>query len=137
MNIEFTGAKMALFIGDRLAVILRDDLPDLPYADCWDFPGGGREGQEGPLTCALRECQEELGLVVPRSRIVWRYGFEEDGQDKWFYVAKLPETATQEVVFGNEGQRWCLMNVQEYQTHPKAIPFLQARLQAYLDRKVF
>src|SRR5205823_3768089 len=26
------------------------------------FPGGAREGDEGPLACALRECREELGL---------------------------------------------------------------------------
>jgi 8-oxo-dGTP pyrophosphatase MutT (NUDIX family) len=27
------------------------------------FPGGAREGDEGPLACALRECREELGLT--------------------------------------------------------------------------
>ena len=132
MNTEFTGAKMALYIGDKLAVILRDDLPGLPYAGHWDFPGGGREGDERPLACVLRECHEELGLVVPRTAVVWEYAFVEQGQDKWFCVAKLPACAADEVKFGDEGQRWELMSVARFLAHPKAIPFLQARLRVYL-----
>ena len=132
MNTEFTGAKMALYIGDKLAVILRDDLPGLSYAGYWDFPGGGREGDERPLECALRECHEELGLVVPHAAVVWEYAFVEEGQDKWFCVAKLPACAANEVTFGDEGQRWELMPVARFLAHPKAIPFLQARLRVYL-----
>ena len=135
MNTEFTGAKMALYIGDQLAVILRDDLPGLPYAGLWDFPGGGREGDESPLECALRECHEELGLKVTRAAVEWEYAFVEDGQDKWFCVARLPATAVDDVVFGDEGQRWELMSTQQFLTHPKAIPFLQERLRVYLAQK--
>ena len=50
----FDGAKLALYVGEKLAVILRDDTPGLPFADHWDLPGGGREGEETPLGCALR-----------------------------------------------------------------------------------
>ena len=135
MNTEFTGAKMALYIGDQLAVILRDDLPGLPYAGLWDFPGGGREGDESPLECALRECHEELGLKVPRAAVAWEYAFVEDGQDKWFCVGRLPASAVDDVVFGDEGQRWELMSTQQFLTHPKAIPFLQERLRVYLAQK--
>ena len=46
MNMPFRGAKLALFVGDDLAVILRDDIPHIPFPNCWDFPGGGREGDE-------------------------------------------------------------------------------------------
>lgn len=41
----FGGAKIALYLGDRLIVILRDDHEWLPFAVCWDLPGGGREGR--------------------------------------------------------------------------------------------
>lgn len=61
----FDGAKLALYLGPQLAVILRDATPGLGFADHWDLPGGGREGRERPLDCALRECKEELGLQVP------------------------------------------------------------------------
>jgi len=135
MNTEFTGAKMALYIGDRLAVILRDDTPGLPYAGCWDFPGGGREGAEGPLDCVLRECREELGLDVPPDAGFWRNGFVEDGQDRWFFVARLPASAVEDVIFGDEGQRWDLMDEAVFLAHPKAVPFLQTRLRTYIGSK--
>lgn len=133
MNTEFTGAKMALYLGDKLAVILRDDLPGLPYAGCWDFPGGGRDGDESPLDCVLRECEEELGISVPPAAVVWAYAFVEDGQDKWFCVAQLPARVAGDVVFGDEGQCWALMSDQAFLAHPKAIPFLQDRLRVFLE----
>jgi len=53
---------MALFLGDRLVTLLRDDKPGLAWAGMWDLPGGGREGDEGPLACACRETREEVGI---------------------------------------------------------------------------
>jgi len=67
---SFSGAKLALFLGVDLLVILRDDRPDIPYPGHWDFPGGGREGQETPEACALRETREEVGLVLRPSELV-------------------------------------------------------------------
>ncbi len=131
----FDGAKLALFIGAKLAVILRDDIPGLPFAGYWDLPGGGREGDETPLECALRECREELGLAVPEGAVTWRQRFTEDGQVKWFFVAGLPDRAAQDVTFGDEGQRWTLMSSDAFLAHPKAVPAFQARLRLFLKRE--
>ena len=52
----FVGAKLALFLGEELLVIRRDDRPDIPWPDFLDFPGGGREGDEGcAVTTALTQ----------------------------------------------------------------------------------
>lgn len=124
----FAGAKLALYLGDELAVILRDATPGLIYADHWDLPGGGREGAETPLQCALRECQEELGLYVPQDAICWGRSFSEGPLVKWFYVGYLPQSSQSDVIFGDEGQVWQMMREETFITHPKAVPSFQARL---------
>jgi 8-oxo-dGTP pyrophosphatase MutT (NUDIX family) len=53
---ERTGEDHVLF------TVRPDHLPAHPGQI--SFPGGAREGDEGPLSCALRECSEELGLEV-------------------------------------------------------------------------
>lgn len=131
----FHGAKLALYLGDQLAVILRDDKPGLPFAGFWDFPGGGAEGGETPLHCALRECQEELGIVVPASLIVWEKAFDEDDMTKWFFVALLPEAAISDIVFGDEGQGWRLMSEEEFLSHPRAVPAFQDRLRKWIAHR--
>ena len=131
----FAGAKLALFLGEDLAVILRDEKPGLPFAGYWDLPGGGREGAETPLECALRECHEELGLTVPSASVTWRRAFREEGQIKWFFAAHLPAEAAGRVVFGDEGQSWDLMDVDTFLSHPKAVPQFQQRLRSYLKER--
>jgi len=48
----------------------RDDLAH--HAGEVSFPGGAREGGEDALTCALRECTEEIGLREERVTILGR-----------------------------------------------------------------
>lgn len=131
----FGGAKLALYLGSRLAVILRDATPGLIFADHWDLPGGGREGEETPQECALRECHEELGLVVPASAICWGRAFREEAVAKWFFVAKMPEAAIDDVVFGDEGQAWDLMEEREFLNHEKAVPAFQDRLALWVSER--
>lgn len=130
----FQGAKAALFIGEDLAVILRDDKLGLPWANHWDFPGGGREGAETPFDCLRRECDEELGLILEPSTVVWERAFETADGVNWFFVVQLGADAVNDVVFGDEGQTWCLMSVADYLSHPRAIPRFQERLQVALQR---
>ena len=67
---SFAGAKLMLFLGEELLVIRRDEKPEIPWPGYLDFPGGGREGEETPEQCALRETFEEVGLDVTEDQIV-------------------------------------------------------------------
>ena len=82
----FHGAKLALFVGDKLAVILRDDKPNIPSPNHWDMPGGGREGCETPLECVLRETYEELNIHVDPDAVVWGKRFPYPDGDRWFFL---------------------------------------------------
>jgi 8-oxo-dGTP diphosphatase len=134
-EMQFDGAKVALFLGARMVVILRDNLPGRPFAGYWDLPGGGREGEESPFGCVARECHEELGLRLLPADIAWSRAFDSAAPGKgigWFFAAHLAAEAAQEIRFGEEGQRWALMTPEAFLGHSKAIPAFQTRLRQYL-----
>ena len=132
----FSGAKIVLCCNNQLVAYLRDQKPDIPFPGLWDFPGGGREADETPAECAMREVEEEFGLRLPVERIVWsrRYESRKAGApDSYFLVAPLLNSEVDEIVFGDEGQRWRLMRLEEFLAKDDAVPDLQERLQDYLD----
>ncbi len=131
---DFSGAKIALFLGSGLLVIRRDDKPGIPYPDHWDLPGGGREGDETPQACALRETREEVGLILSPDDLGWssRYLRPQRGW-VWFFAAHLPPERADEIEFGSEGQGWALMPPRDYCRHPLAVPHFASQLQSYLD----
>ena len=45
----------------RLLMMLRDDIPTIPWPNCWDLPGGVLEAEESIEAAALREIREECG----------------------------------------------------------------------------
>ncbi|MGR3761549.1 NUDIX hydrolase [Roseobacteraceae bacterium NS-SX3] len=129
----FSGAKLALFLGHELLVIRRDDNPGIPYPNHWDLPGGGREGDESPAACALRETQEEVGLALREADLTWARHYERPRGTVWFFAAHLPAAAAGRIRFGDEGQGWRLMDPARYCTHPLAVPHFAQQLRSYLD----
>ena len=129
---EFDGAKIALFLGDKLAVLRRDDIPGLPYAGCLDLPGGMREPGETPEACVLRELAEELGLVLA-ARDLERPRFYQAPRRAWFFAAYLPAERAAGVVFGDEGQGWLLMDAMDFVTADDAVPHFRDRVRAILE----
>lgn len=127
---EFGGAKLILFIGDRIVVLRRDDKPDIPWPCRLDLPGGGREGCETAIECVLRETFEEIGLSLTAGDLVW----EDQFRRGVFFAAHLPTEAQAQIVFGSEGQGWCLVDPAEYVRDPEAIPHFAEMVQRYLDQ---
>lgn len=132
---EFHGAKVALISDRHVLTLLRDDVATIPFPDMWDFPGGGREGNETPQDCVLRELHEEFGLGLTAQDLI--YSASRDGvlprQPKiWFFGAVLDGLNPRQIKFGNEGQGWELMPIETYLSHPKAIWHLQDGLQRFL-----
>lgn len=127
---DFVGAKAAFFCGDKVLTYLRDDLPGLGWAGFWDLPGGGREATESPEDCLLRELEEEFGLCLSSDRLLWRRVFpsmNDPARNAVFFGGTLHPDEIAAIRFGSEGQRWEMMPVADFVSHPKAVPDLQHR----------
>ena len=135
MNMPFTGAKLAILHAGRVVTLLRDARRDIPYPAHWDLPGGGREADEGPERCALRELDEELGLTLGPQDIGWGRPFGQGNTRTWFFVSLLAWDPTETIRLGDEGQAWDLMPVNAFLSHPRAVPHFQQRPSVFLEQE--
>jgi mutator protein MutT len=51
-------------------ILISKRLKKSPLGSCWEFPGGKLESGETPEECAVREVQEEVGIVVQPQKIL-------------------------------------------------------------------
>lgn len=133
---DFTGCKIALICGDRILTILRDDKPTIPWPNLWDLPGGGREGNESPFECATREVYEELGIHLDEDCLLWSKIYPSvifKDKQSVFMVGQLSQDQFDSITFGDEGQAYKLMNIEEFLTSSQVVPQLQGRLRDYLE----
>ncbi|KAA9006064.1 NUDIX domain-containing protein [Histidinibacterium aquaticum] len=128
---DFNGSKVALFLGPRLLVFLRDRDPGIDWPGAWDLPGGGREGAESPWETLLREVEEEAGLDLRPAEVLWRERSEGLRGPVWFWVARLPEEALRGLLFGEEGSAWALMTPERVLRLEGLVPHHRARLERY------
>lgn len=132
---DFTGCKIALFCGDKLLTILRDDKASIPWPNMWELPGGGREGDESPFECAAREVFEELGIHLSKDCLLWGKVYPSmlfAGKESVFLVGKLTQKQFDKITFGDEGQGYKLMSIEEFLGSDKVVPQLQDRVRDYI-----
>jgi 8-oxo-dGTP diphosphatase len=108
-------AQVLLFDRDRkLLIYLRDDKPDIPFPNCWDFFGGHVEDGETPEQALVREVKEELGVVLRNWEFVRRYDCAEGDaypNIKYIYRANIDKRPAELVL--SEGQRLTSIGIAE------------------------
>ncbi|MBW2941766.1 NUDIX domain-containing protein [Zhongshania aquimaris] len=132
---EFSGCKLALFMDGKILVYMRDMKEGIPFPGMFDLPGGGREFDESPEQCVVRELHEEFGIKfsIERLRYKQRYDLSKPGDYGYFFVGELSLAEAENISFGDEGKYWRFMDVPEFLAHPDAILHLQERLLDYLE----
>lgn len=134
---DFTGVKAALLVEQSILVILRDNKPDIPWPNMWELTGGGREGLETPLECLRREVWEELGLILEEKSIIWSRIYSsmlDKDRSAVFVVAQISQEQYQEIDFGDEGQGFKLMTIEEFLALDQVVPQLQERVRDYVEK---
>ena len=132
---DFTGCKIALICDGQMLTILRDDKMTIPWPNMWELPGGGREGDESPFECAAREVYEELGIHLNEDCLLWSKVYPSmlfEGRQSVFMVGQLSQDQFDNITFGDEGQTYKLMSIEEFLNSKQAVPQLQERVRDYL-----
>ncbi|MBK4774143.1 DNA mismatch repair protein MutT [Streptococcus rubneri] len=138
-HLDFTGCKIALICDGRILTILRDDKPTLPWPNLWELPGGGREGDESPFECVAREVYEELSIQLLKDDIVWSWIYPsmlDENKNSVFLVGKLTQEQFNSIVFGDEGQGYKLVRLEEFLASDRVVPQLQERVRDYVEESL-
>ena len=138
-HLDFTGCKIALICDGRILTILRDDKPTIPWPNLWELPGGGREGDESPFECVSREVYEELSIQLLKDDIVWSWIYPsmlDENKKSVFLVGKLTQEQFDSIVFGDEGQGYRLVSIEEFLASDRVVPQLQERVRDYVEESL-
>jgi len=111
-DIDFPGSKGLVYIGDKILIYRRDTNTEKSPLMI-DIPGGGREGNESPFDTFKRELFEEFSLHIYPDNIVYAINTD-PGNRSFFFVAKLPASEEKNIIFGNEGVEFFLLELNEY-----------------------
>jgi 8-oxo-dGTP diphosphatase len=115
-------AQVLLFDCDRkLLIYLRDDKPDIPFPNHWDFFGGHVEEGETPEGAMVREVKEELGIELTEWQFFSRYECTQGDvypNIKYIYRANIDKRPAEFVL--SEGQKLTSIAMEERLNFPFA-----------------
>jgi len=94
---------------DGIPLVKEKELNRIPF---FKFPGGKRDGRETPVACAVRELQEETGLVLNPSDLVLLLEQNRRTHDYYLFGARSPSLNGLKKV-GDEGEYVGVFSLQD------------------------
>jgi 8-oxo-dGTP diphosphatase len=135
MNNKFSGAKIALLVGEQMLTYRRAGTTK-SYWGYIDLPGGSRDGSETAVECAIRELHEEIGLTLLPEDFCWHQEFVGDPDHPspiHIFAARASPERMRNFQAGTEGTDWQFMSPIEFVNHPEAIPYLRRQIRTFLN----
>lgn len=89
---------------NQILLFLRDDIPDLPYANMWDIPGGHVDHGETPEMCIVREMKEEINMDLTGFSLFRTYDF--DDRTEYVFWKCLDMDINSIILNEGQGLKW-------------------------------
>jgi mutator protein MutT len=106
------GVKILILSPDKVLLFHRDNIPTIPYPDCWHLIGGGIDEGETPEQALVREVKEEACYDLKYFKLITKL-VGEFGEQVWFYIIIVNKEDESKFVHGvGEGQEigWFTVN---------------------------
>ncbi|NJO91561.1 MAG: NUDIX domain-containing protein [Chloroflexia bacterium] len=119
----------------QVLLLLRDNIKQIPFPNCWDIPGGGLEDGESPQQTIIREMREEIELVLHAPKLFNTYIKHDRIEYTFWQMADLDLSRTPL----HEGQmlKWFSKEEIENLSERKiAFDFKHVLLEFFLKKKV-
>lgn len=114
--------KAFIIYQNKMLLILRDDIPTIPFPNTWNLPGGEVEEGETDIETLKRELLEEI-TVVPTDIVFLGNEYFTDGQSVARYLCQLVDDEIRQLKLGDEGQKMDFFDLNEALTLPMS-PYL-------------
>jgi len=129
---EYVGAKIAVIYGGKVIAYQRDNYAHIPYPGLWDLPGGERDARDvTALSCALRELEEEFALRLSSERVIHSQDYVGNRGRTAFFVAEMRRDERDSIVYGEEGQQWAMLPIEEFINRTDAVDDLREQLRLW------
>lgn len=106
-----SGTKGLVIYKGKFLLILRDNKPDIPFPNTWEYIGGAKEEYETLEKAGLREIEEEIG-VRPKNYTflgIDNYHNRQAGR----FIAILTNEEYQQLRLSTEGQKYDFFTLDE------------------------
>lgn len=106
-----SGTKGIVAYKDKILLILRDDKPEIPFPNTWEYVGGGKEESETFEEAGLREVEEEIGIKPKDYTFLGLDNYS--GRQSGRFIVILSDDEYNNIRFGKEGQKYEFFKLDE------------------------
>lgn len=126
--IKMAYAGVILEKDGKILLQLRDNKPNILYPNHWGTFGGGVEKGETPKQTAVREIEEEIGVILSEADLEFFYEFEDPNGIVYVFKAEFPQGG---IINLREGKEARFFSKEEIMNLDNLVPAIKDKLKIY------